>query len=340
MSTVRIGLVGYGRGGRYFHAPLIDNAEGCALAGVVTRSAERRAELARDWPGVPAYDGLGELAADVDVVVVTTPAETHEKLVREAIARRVPVVCDKPFLPDAATARDVIATAEDAGVLLSVYQNRRWDADLLTVRAVLDSGELGEVRRFESRMEQYPPESGAFDTGGGIVLDFGSHMVDQALRLFGPARSVYAEVTAAEGGLDSGFFLTLRHRDGVTSHLIGDGDLHGAPGPRFRVTGSAGTFAMTPDDGQSERLLSGTGPAEASEAWGTVPQSRWGAVHRRGVATPVPAERGDWSVFYTRLAAAVRGEGPVPVDPRDAVAALDVLDAARVSAARGEVVRL
>jgi predicted dehydrogenase len=346
VTPVRIGLGGYGRGGRYFHAPLIGLAPECTLAAVVTRNPRRRAELAQDFPGVPAVDSLGDLAAaGVGAVVITTPLDTHEALVREAIALGLPVVCDKPFTPDAPSARALIEAAERSGVPLAVYQNRRWDADFRTVRALVASGALGEVISFESRMEQYPPDGGFATTGGGVLRDFGSHVTDQALQLFGPAAAVYAETHLTPGGFDDGFYLSLRHAGGVVSHLRGDWALQGAPGPRFRVTGRTGTFAVEPDDGQAERLLSGQPlegqPLEGS-AFGTVPQARWGRIYRGENVSPepVPAEKGRWSSFYSAFARAVRDEGPLPVDPRDAVAALEVLDAARVSAARGEVVRL
>jgi predicted dehydrogenase len=174
-----------------------------------------------------------------------------------------------------------------------------------------------------------------------VLRDFGSHVVDQALQLFGPAAAVYAEMhVVPDSGFDDRFFLALRHAAGVTSHLHGDWTLHGAPGPRFRVTGRAGTFAVESDDGQSERLLSGE--TEIPGPFGTVPESRWGRIYRgEGVPPePVPAQPGRWSSFYSAFARAVRGEGPLPVDPREAVAALEVLDAARRSAAGGEVVRL
>jgi predicted dehydrogenase len=341
-GPVRVGLAGYGRGGRYFHAPLIGLAPECTLAGVLTRSPQRRAELAADLPGVPASGSLAELAAaGLDAVVITTPLDTHETLVREAIALGLPTICDKPFTPDAASARALVAEAERAGVLLAVYQNRRWDADFLTVRALLEAGALGEVTSFESRMEQYPPPGGFSVTGGGVLRDFGSHVADQALQLFGPAAAVYAEVhVRPEDGFDDRFFLSVRHAGGVTSHLRGDWTLHGAPGPRFRVTGRAGTFAVESDDGQSERLLAGK--TEIPGPFGTVPEARWGRIYRgEGLPPePVPAEQGRWSSFYSAFARAVRGTGPLPVDPRDAVAALEVLDAARLSAARGDVVRL
>jgi predicted dehydrogenase len=347
MTPVRIGLAGYGRGGRYFHAPLIGRAPECTLAGVLTSSPQRRAELAADLPGVPAFGRLGDMAAaGIDAVVISTPLDTHESLVREATALGLPTVCDKPFTPDAASARALVQAAERSGVPLTVYQNRRWDADFLTVRALLDAGTLGEVTGFESRMEQYPPPGGFSVTGGGVLRDFGSHVTDQALQLFGPAAAVYAEVhVRPEDGFDDRFFLSVRHAGGVTSHLRGDWTLHGASGPRFRVTGRTGTFTIESDDGQSERLLGG----ETAEddpfgpiPFGAVPEARWGRIYRGEDVPPqpVPAETGRWSSFYSAFARAVRGAGPLPVDPRDAVAALEVLDAARISAARGEVVRL
>ncbi|SNR40788.1 Predicted dehydrogenase [Haloechinothrix alba] len=342
-KAVRIGLVGYGKGGRFFHAPLLTGADGCTLAGVVTRSAERRAELAGDHPGVPAYDTLAALVASgIDAVAITTPLESHMPLVHEAISLGVPVVCDKPFAPDAASAREAVAVAEQAGVLLTVYQNRRWDADFSTVARLVDSGELGTVARFESRMEQYRPAAGFSPVSGGLLRDFGSHVVDQAMRLFGPVSSVYAEKDARPDldGLDTWFFASLHHRDGVTSHLWGDLDLQGGPGWRFRVTGSGGTFAVNSDDGQADQLLAGRTPASEGPAWGSVPEERWGRLYRDGTGDTVPSEQGDWTRFYAGLAAAVRGDGPLPVDPWDSVATLEVLDAARTSAEKGQVVEI
>ena len=138
---VRIGLVGYGKGGRLFHAPLIEYAQGCEIGGVVVRSPERRAALAADLPDVPVAGSLAELAeAGVDAVVVTTPLDSHVQLVHEAIRLGLPVVCDKPFTRDARAAREAVFAAEQAGVLLSVYQNRRWDADFRTVQQVVTAG--------------------------------------------------------------------------------------------------------------------------------------------------------------------------------------------------------
>jgi predicted dehydrogenase len=342
-QPVRIGLVGYGKGGRLFHAPLIEYAPGCEIGGVVVRSPERRAALAADLPGVPAAGSLAELAdAGVDAVVVTTPLDSHLQLVHEAIGLGLPVVCDKPFTRDASAAREAVLAAEQAGVLLSVYQNRRWDADFRTVQQVVTAGDIGQVLRFESRMEQPPQPEGLPVTGGGALLDLGSHAVDQALHLFGPVRSVYAELRMAPGevGFDEGFFVALHHEGGVISHVTGNWARQGDVGSRFRVDGAAATLVVPDDDGQTERLMAGRTPRSEGSEWGTVPQSRWGAVHRGGAVERVPSELGDWSAFYTGLARAVRGDGPPPVDPWDAVASLEVLDAARAGAAGGRVVDL
>ena len=341
-SAVRVGLCGYGSGGRFFHAPLIASAAECELAGVVTRSAARRGELARDHPGTPAYGSLAELAAaGVEAVAISTPAATHAELTRQAIGLGLAAVCDKPFAPDAAVAREIVELAEREGVALSVYQNRRWDSDFLTVRRLIADGRLGEVRRFESRFERFAPERGPSAAGGGTLLDFGSHLADQALVLFGRVDAVYAEMNVRGGadGADDEFFTALRHRSGVWSHLSGSW-VQGAPGPRLRVAGAAGSYVVAGVDGQEGNLVAGRSPGTEGSRWGVEPEQRWGWLQRGEAHEQVASERGRWDTFYPAFAAAVRGRGQVPVDPWDAVASLRVLDAARTSAATGRVVEL
>ena len=341
----KIGLVGYGFGGKYFHGPLISSAPGVEFAGVVTRSPARRAEVAAEHPGVPTYDSLAELAAaGVRGVAISTPADTHIPLVHEAIGLGLAVVCDKPFALAAESGRAAVRAAEAAGVLLTVYQNRRWDADFLTVKRLLDAGELGQIDHFESRFERFQPESGPPAAGAGLLRDFGAHLFDQALHLFGPAASVYAEAELGEndddGVIDDRFFAAIRHQSGVLSHLTGNW-MQGAPGPRFRVTGSAGSYVLAKTmEIQEHLLVAGRSPATDGEKWGVEPNSDWGRVQRGDVSAEVPTERGRWDTFYPAFGAAIRGEGPVPVDPWDAVATLEVLDAARSSARTGRAVPL
>ena len=338
---MRFGLVGYGFGGRYFHAPLIAGASGCELVGVVTGSAERRKEVGRDHPAVPVHGTVDDLlAAGVDVVTVCTPAGTHTALTDDLLQRGVPVVCDKPFALDAGAARRTVELAEREGVLLSPYQNRRWDSDLLTLRGLLEAGRLGGVRRFESAFERWAPSPEPPAAGGGLLRDFGSHLVDQALHLFGPVRRVYAETHEVGPEAEDAFEVLLQHVGGVRSQLTGAWR-QSAPGPRIRVTGSDATFVLTsPMDGQEDALVAGRTPASEGPEWGTEPESAWGTLHVGDETEVVRSERGRWDQFYEQFAAAVRGEGPVPVDPWDAVATADVLDAARRSAAEGTTVDL
>jgi predicted dehydrogenase len=341
MEPVRFGLVGYGFGGRYFHAPLIGAAAECEFLGVVTTSPERQALVAQEHPEVRTFASLAELkAAGAEAVAISTPADTHTTLSEQALELGLAVVCDKPFALDAPSARRTVELAERLGLSLAPYQNRRWDSDFLTVRALAADGSLGEIARFESRFERLAPEEGPGAAGGGTLLDFGAHLVDQALVLLGPVASVHAEWRLRDSGLDDDVFVALEHTGGARSHLWGSWS-QGAPGPRYRVTGTTGSYVnATLMDIQEDLLLAGQTPATLGEEWGVEPPERWGRVHRGDDGEPVPTERGRWDTFYPAFARAVRGLGPVPVEPRDAVATATVLDAARRSATSGQVVPL
>lgn len=342
MSAVRIGLAGYGFGGQYFHAPFLASAAECEFLGVVTTSAQRRKEFAERFPGRATFDSLEHLAAaGAEAVTISTPASTHVELTQRALRLGLAVVCDKPFALDAASARQTVLLSEQLQRPLTIYQNRRWDSDFRTVRKALADGVLGDPLRFESRFERFAPDPGPSASGGGTLLDFGSHLVDQALVLFGPARSVYGEMHTRNdaAALDDDVFVAVTHARGVRSHLWGSWRQN-APGPRFRVTGSTASYIVVPDlDGQEALLVRGHSPATCSD-WGTEPEHRWGRVFRGGQGEVLASERGAWDLFYPAFAAAVRRAGPVPVDPWDAVATAEVLDAARESARSGQVIMI
>jgi predicted dehydrogenase len=337
---VRIGLVGYGFGGRYFHAPLLASAAGCDFMGVVTASPQRCDVVHAEYPGVATYESIDALAREgAEAVAISTPAATHAELAQQALQLGLAVVCDKPFALDAVAARRTVELSERLGVPLTAYQNRRWDSDFLTVRRLVRENRLGQVTRFESRFERFQPDPGPPAAGAGTLLDFGSHLVDQALVLFGPVEQVYAEMHVRDDdlALDDDVFVALNHRSGVHSHLWGSWR-QSAPGPRFRVTGTTGTYVVGGMDGQEELLIAGTSPATAADRRGLESEERWGQLFRSGQSTPVPTARGSWDLFYPAFAAAVRGIGTVPVEPRDAIATAMVLDAARQSATHGRPV--
>ncbi len=341
MGPVRIGLVGYGFGGRYFHAPLLASAAECEFLGVVSTSTVRRSEFSERYPDRTTFDSLEHLAAaGAEAVTISTPAGTHVELTQRALRLGLAVVCDKPFALDAASARQTVLLSEQLERPLTVYQNRRWDSDFRTVRKALADGLLGDPVRFESRFERFAPDPGPPASGGGTLHDFGSHLVDQALVQFGPAQSVYAEMhpSADAAVLDDDVFLALTHARGVISHLWGSWRQN-APGPRFRVTGTTATYVVADIDGQEELLVTGHSPATYA-GWGTEPEVRWGRLYRDGQTEVLESERGTWDTFYPAFAAAVRRAGPVPVDPWDAVATAEVLDAARESALRGQTITI
>ena len=231
------------------------------LAGVVTLS-DRRADVADAYQGVPVFDSVADLVeSGVDAITVCTPAATHSAVTDDVIQQGIPVVCDKPFALNADAARHTVELAERAGVRVTAYQNRRWDSDLLTLRRLPDAGELGAVRRFESAFERWAADPTSPAAGGGLLRDFGSHLVDQALYLFGPVHRVYAETHEVEPELEDDFQLMLQHDSVVRSRLSG-ARRQGAPAPRMRVTGSGGSFVVSaPMDGQEQALIAGRTPA-------------------------------------------------------------------------------
>lgn len=340
---MRIGVVGYGVGGRYFHVPFVQAAEGVELVGVVTRSPERAAQVEADVPGTAVYGSLGELIdAGVDAVTITTPPETRRALVLEALSRGVHVVADKPFAPDPQGGRDLVEAAADAGLLLSVFQNRRWDADIETLRTVIDSGELGRIWRVESRFDLDEPSTLEIGPTGGLLRDLGAHLVDQVLWLFGRATSVYARmdwVGEDDKRTDSGFVVDIDHESGVHSTVSATKTNH-FQARQLRVYGTDGSYYSDGTDVQAQSIFAGRRPVDDPDGWGYELEDRWGTLHTDAGARKVPSEQGRHHDYYSAFAAAVRGEGPQPVPASEVIHTLEVLDVARRAAETGQVIEL
>ncbi|MEU3165775.1 Gfo/Idh/MocA family oxidoreductase [Streptosporangium sp. NPDC006930] len=353
MTDLRVGLVGYGVAGAFFHAPLISATPGLRLSAVVTGDPGRAAEVSEKY-GARTTGDAAELWDSVDLVVVASPNRTHVPLAEAALRAGLPVVVDKPLAATAAQARGLAELAGDLGLMLTVFQNRRWDGDFRTVERLVAEGALGEVRRFESRFERWRPvpKGGWRETGGteevaGLLYDLGSHLVDQALRLLGPAVEVYAESDVRRRGVnsDDDTFIAVSHASGARSHLWVSAV---APrlGPRFRVLGSRAGYLKYGLDVQEEQLRAGLTPA--SPGFGEEPSERWGTLgaHGGGVgedspdARAVPTEPGAYAGFYRDVVACLTGGAPPPVAPEEVVEALTVLEAARRSAAERRVVTL
>ncbi|MEU3147968.1 MULTISPECIES: Gfo/Idh/MocA family oxidoreductase [unclassified Streptomyces] len=350
-TPLRVGLVGYGLAGSVFHAPLIAATEGLALDTVVTSNPERQRQARAAFPDVRVAATPDELfgrADELDLIVIASPNRTHVPLATAALEAGLPVVVDKPVAGTAAEARGLAALAEEHGLLLSVFQNRRWDNDFLTLRKLLSEGALGDVYRFESRFERWRPkpkggwrESGDPTDIGGLLYDLGSHVVDQALVLFGPVTSVYAETDVRRDGAqaDDDTFLALTHANGVRSHLYVSATT-AQLGPRFRVLGSGAGYVKHGLDPQEAALRDGLRPgagADAGAGWGIEPEELWGRVGSgespvTGGGRVEPTLPGDYPAYYAAVAKALLEGGPNPVTAQEAAAALDVLEAARRSA--------
>jgi scyllo-inositol 2-dehydrogenase (NADP+) len=347
-EAISVGLIGYGLAGLAFHAPLIATTAGLRLDTIVTANPERQAAAARDHPGARIVSRADQLFArepHVDVIVIASPNRTHVPFAAAAIEAGIATVVDKPFAATPGEGRELIDAAKTRGVLLTVFHNRRWDGDFLTVRRLIADGALGNVHRFESRFERWRPEprrtwreDGASSEAGGLLYDLGSHLIDQALVLFGPATTVYAELDRRRPGVvvDDDSFVALTHASGVRSHLWMS-SVAAQAAPRLRVFGSVAAYTKYGLDVQEAALRAGARPGPG---WGEELPDHWGRLGTDDDARSVATEAGNYPEFYRLLERAVRlGDAP-PVPPEDAVRSLEVIDAAQQSAVERRAIPL
>lgn len=346
-TTIRTGIIGFGLAGRVFHAPFIATNPAFSLDVISTSSPERAADAAAQHPGATIVSSPEELLArgDLDLIVLASPAHTHLEQGLAALEAGAAVVIDKPFVPTVSDGKKLIAKSEEVGKPLIVFHNRRWDGDFLTIKKLIAAGELGDIHRFESTFERWggPARDRWQDTttpeqGGGISFDLGSHLIDQALQLFGPATVDQAELqTVRDGsGADDDAFISLLHTSGVRSHITMS-RVAAQSGPRFRVLGSEGAYTVYGLDNQEPALKDGRWPGTGG--YGITPEAEWGLLGIDGSPeglTRVPTERGDYPAFYAGVAASVRDGAAPPVDPRDALEVVRIIERAHALAAPQE----
>jgi len=334
LDRLRVGLIGYGYAGKTFHAPLIAAVPALELAAVASSDA---AKVHADWPGVTVHASPAELIArdDIDLVVIATPNDTHHPLARDALLAGRDVVVDKPFTVKLDDARELVALARERGRLLSVFHNRRWDGDFLTLRQMLADGALGRVVEMSSRHDRWRPEvrqrwRESAGPGAGLWFDLGPHLVDQALQLFGPPRGIMLQRDLTRDGAlaDDWFHAHLRY-DRLHVHLHAS-MLAADSAPRFTLHGTGGSFVKEGLDAQEDALKAGARPT-----W--PPQPGWGV--DRGLATRVTRagdgatvhefvamQPGAHQAYFAAIAAAIRGEAPNPVPPEEAFAVMELIE--------------
>jgi scyllo-inositol 2-dehydrogenase (NADP+) len=339
--VINVGLIGYGLAGSAFHAPLIGSVPQFRLSKVVT---SRRDQVAKDLPGVAAVPNIKEVLDDpfIDLLVIASPSAHHFEHATAALLAGKHVVVDKPFATTAREADELIALAESQGLILSVFQNRRWDGDYLTARHCIEQGWVGKVFHYEVHFDRFRPQIKAGwreepQPGSGILYDLGAHLIDQSLQLFGMPRAVTADIIAQRAGakVEDYFHLVL---DYAPLRVI----LHAAtlvphPGPRLTVHGDGGSFLKSGLDGQEDALKQGLRPGD--QQWGADQREYYGDLTPAGGTTrKVETLRGGYEKYYELLAACLLTGTPPPVDAHDSRNGIVVIEAAQRSAAERRTV--
>lgn len=333
-AIINVGLVGYGFASQTFHAPLIQATEGLDLVAVSSSDA---AKVQASLPGMEVESQAMALCQrkDIDLIVIPTPNDTHFSLTKAALTAGKHVVVDKPFTVTLSEGKLLKKLADDKECLLSVFHNRRWDSDFLTIKALLEAGTLGRVVNVESRFDRFRPEvrdrwREKAMPGGGIWYDLGPHLLDQACELFGMPQAILLELGALRDGAKADDdFLALLDYEGLRVTLAA-GSLVADPTPRFRIHGTQGSFVKYGLDPQEDRLKAGE-----------VPTPQWGTDSQPGILTltegegenaplirsEYPTLPGDYLAYYQGIAAAIRDKAPLPVSVDDALRSMALLEA-------------
>jgi len=333
---MRVGIAGYGLAGRYFHAPLLKGC-GYEVVAIATSNAERASHAQTDFPDVHVVPTITDLVAHkLDLVVVASANIVHAEHALAAINVGIPVVVDKPMGRTHAETLEIISAGDRAQVPVTVFFNRRWDSDSLTIKKVLASGVLGTIHRLDSRFERFRPElnkaswrenMSAAD-GGGQLLDLQPHLISTALDWFGRAELVTSTVRSIRGGADDDAVLVLQHDSGVLS-ILSASAVVGAPGPRIRILGSKGALLINELDPQEDLLRAGKFPMGGT--WGVSTKSK-SFLHLGDKVEEIIGEDGNYATFYTLVAGALAGKNPWPVSNEDALLVAQIIDQARDNA--------
>jgi scyllo-inositol 2-dehydrogenase (NADP+) len=340
--VIPVGLAGFGVAGRTFHAPVIRAVPGLQLTAIVQRTGDAAQQA---YPDVRVVRSLEDLLRDPNIrlVVVATPNDSHYELARKCLLAGRDVVVDKPFTTASREAQDLDHLARSEGRVLSIYQNRRWDGDFLTVRKLIDSGVLGRLTLFESHFDRYrlARRPGAWregvGPGSGVLFDIGPHLVDQALVLFGMPEAITADVRIErdDAVVDDAFDILLHYPK--LRVLLRATMLACAPGPRFVVNGTRGSYVKYGLDPQEEALKAGATPD--GPEWGEEDESRWGtltlAEESGNVARPVRTEAGDYRQFYANVRDAINKEAALAVTAEQATQVIRLLELALESSHGG-----
>lgn len=336
---LNVGLVGFGFAGKVFHAPVIGAVEGLRLTAIVQR---RRDPDPRD-PDVEFVRSVDELRSrDIDLVVIATPNTSHAPIATQCLRAGRHVVIDKPFATTLAEASEVVRVSQEMGRLLSVYHNRRYVGDFITLQQLLHARALGRVAIYESRFDRFRPQlrPGAWreqpGPGAGVWFDLGPHLLDQALVLFGPPEAIAADIRIERDGamVDDAFDVTLYYPN--MRARLGASMLTAAAGPTFSVHGTGGSFVKFGFDPQEAALKSGRAPG--GTAWDVEPAERHGQLTTPEGAQVIPTVPSSFVHYYENVRDAIQGVAPLAVTPAQALAVMRGLELAVQSSRERRVV--
>jgi scyllo-inositol 2-dehydrogenase (NADP+) len=338
---IDVGLIGFGLAGRYFHAPLIQAVPGLRLAAVLQRSGD---QAAKRHPEARIVRSVEELLAidSIQLVVIASPNQTHFPFAVQCLEAGRDVVIDKPITPALPEAIELFRIANKRGRLLTVFHNRRFDADFQAVRQVVTGGELGRILRFETHYDRFRPTShpNAWrevpGPGSGILFDLAPHLIDHAMMLFGPPEAVAADIRIERSGFvtDDAFDICFFYPGNLRAHLRAT-MLCLTPRPRFVLIGEKGTFVKNEFDAFEQALRREEIPK--GESWVLDPEENWGVLtvaadgqtRKRKVAS-----RGDWREFYANVRDVLLGQAALQVTPKQVIDVMIALELAQESQAR------
>lgn len=341
-KPIKVALHGFGYAGRTFHGPLISACADLALATVISRQAEAVANVYTQAKVVPDLDQV-LCDPEIGLVVLATPNDGHAAQATAVLKAGKAVVVDKPFTLTLSEAQGLEALSKETGQLLSVFHNRRWDSDFLTLRHLVETDQLGPIRRLESHFNRYRPQvrerwREGSGPGAGLWYDLGPHLVDQALCLFGMPLGITCDLaTLRPQGQATDYAHVVLH---YAEHRV---ILHAdmvtpSPDLRFAVHGTRASWLKSGLDVQEDQLKSGLFPFD--QDWGLDPRAGQIIDADLGAVSVPDAPRGDYGAYYTAIGKALRGQGPNPVPPDQAVAVMSVLEAGLQSARLGCTVKI
>lgn len=332
---MRVGLIGYGLAGRTFHAPLLQ-AAGFFLAAISSRSLDRRGLAHTDFPLATILATPEELVEEeLDLVVVASTNEVHGPHAKLAIDKGIPVVVDKPMALDYYETLSLFDYADARGVPITVFFNRLFDSDTLTIKELIKSGDLGEIFRYESRFERFRPDLNAqswrentpSELGGGLLLDLQTHLVSIALELFGKASLEFSSIRRVRGGVDDDVLLILKHESGVDSYLSVSA-IAGSPGPRVRMHGRHGTLVAKELDPQESLLRAGLKPLSTGWSDMAAATSEF-RIHKGAESFNYRGAPGNYVSFYNQVKDSLERGSAMPVSREFALEVAQILDRAR-----------